>query len=268
MQNHTDLWTRLEALDFDVEGAAFPFAARLARDNNWSEAYSARVIDEYRRFVFLAVVAGHEVTPSDAVDQAWHLHLTYTRHYWGVFTDTIGVALHHGPTSGGATERARYADNYARTLASYAHFFGAAPPADIWPDSEARFTMAAHMRRVDLRAYRPAASAGGPVRRLAAMLAGGVFVTSAAAALGLTAPGAPQARGAGAGPQDALGQLLQGRGGFVAIAIIALVILLGLASMASRAGKGGQKADSGGGFVAGDSDGDGGCGGGCGGCGS
>ena len=32
-------------------------------------------IEEYRKFVFLALVAGHQITPSDQVDQVWHLHL-------------------------------------------------------------------------------------------------------------------------------------------------------------------------------------------------
>ncbi|MEK6230809.1 MAG: hypothetical protein N2A42_03075 [Luteolibacter sp.] len=33
---------------------------------------------EYKRFVALAMLAGHPVTPSEEVDQAWHLHLVYT----------------------------------------------------------------------------------------------------------------------------------------------------------------------------------------------
>ncbi|MCX5952813.1 MAG: hypothetical protein NTZ40_04815 [Cyanobacteria bacterium] len=32
-------------------------------------------IEEYRKFVFLALVAGHQITPSDQVDQVGHLHL-------------------------------------------------------------------------------------------------------------------------------------------------------------------------------------------------
>jgi len=56
-----------------------PFEARLARENGWCRAYTQRVIVEYKRFVYLAMTAGHVVTPSEEVDHAWHMHLTYTR---------------------------------------------------------------------------------------------------------------------------------------------------------------------------------------------
>ena len=76
---------RIEAHKLDKEGAALPFSERLARENGWPPAYARRVIWEYRRFVYLACLAEGEVTPSDEVDQAWHLHLAYTRDYWLVF---------------------------------------------------------------------------------------------------------------------------------------------------------------------------------------
>ena len=71
------VWLSLSRYTIGPADAALPFAARLARENGWSDAHAARVMEEYRRFCFLATTAGHEVTPSDAVDQAWHLHLTY-----------------------------------------------------------------------------------------------------------------------------------------------------------------------------------------------
>jgi hypothetical protein len=53
----------------DDPRSAFPFSKRLARENGWTTAHARRVIEEYKRFVFLARHAGHAVTPSDAVDQ-------------------------------------------------------------------------------------------------------------------------------------------------------------------------------------------------------
>ena len=133
------VWQALEIYEIGPPDAALSFQARLARENRWSEAFAARVIDEYKRFCFLAVTAGHEVTPSDAVDQAWHLHLTYSRDYWQRFCpDVLGRDLHHGPTAGGGAEQARYFEQYARTLQSYEAAFGPAP-ADIWPDARRRF---------------------------------------------------------------------------------------------------------------------------------
>jgi uncharacterized protein (TIGR04222 family) len=134
-----ELLRRLERFQLDSPEAALPFSTRLARENNWPLPYTHRVIAEYKRFAFLAVAAGHPVSPSEDVDQAWHLHLTYSENYWKVFCpEILGQPLHHQPTRGGETERDKFEDWYARTLASYEAFFGASPPADIWPSPAAR----------------------------------------------------------------------------------------------------------------------------------
>lgn len=139
----------LEAMRIEPEGARLRFADRLARENGWSRAFAARVMTEYRRFLFLAATAPHAVTPSDAVDQAWHLHLAYSRHYWGELCDRIlGKPLHHGPTAGGGGEDQRYRQQYAATLEAYRAAFGSAPPIDIWPSVSERFR-AARFERVD-----------------------------------------------------------------------------------------------------------------------
>ena len=59
---------RLETWSPDVGDASFPFSARLARDNQWTPVFAQSVIREYRRFAFLAVAAGHPVTPSGQVE--------------------------------------------------------------------------------------------------------------------------------------------------------------------------------------------------------
>lgn len=144
----TDLWQRLAAYEIGPPAASLSFADRLARENRWSAEFTRRVIREYKRFCYLALEAGHEVTPSDAVDQTWHLHLTYSRDYWERFCpEVLGAPLHHGPTAGGQAERARYYDQYAATLKAYDDHFGETPPADIWPDAARRFT-------TDPRAFR------------------------------------------------------------------------------------------------------------------
>ncbi len=136
---HVELWRRLEQFQIDSPEAALPFSARLARENNWSLAYTGRVMAEYKRFAFLAVAAGHPVSPSEDVDQAWHLHLTYSENYWKIFCpEILGRSFHHQPTKGGETEKHKFEDWYSRTLESYQQFFGAPPPPDIWPSPEAR----------------------------------------------------------------------------------------------------------------------------------
>jgi hypothetical protein len=134
------LWARLDAYRIGPDDAALTFGERLARENRWSATHAERVIGEYKRFAYLAMTAGHEVTPSDAVDQAWHLHLTHSRDYWDRFCpEVLGAPLHHGPTAGGSAERARYFEQYAQTLRSYQAAFGKRPPADVWPAAVRRF---------------------------------------------------------------------------------------------------------------------------------
>ena len=134
------LRARLFTYSIGPDNAVLSFANRLARENRWTQSFAKRVIHEYYRFCFLAVTAGHEVTPSDQVDQAWHLHLTYTRDYWDRFCpDVLGAPLHHGPTEGTQDDAARYYEQYAQTLKSYQETFGEAPPEDIWSSATERF---------------------------------------------------------------------------------------------------------------------------------
>ncbi|MWV28270.1 glycine-rich domain-containing protein [Aurantiacibacter rhizosphaerae] len=147
--DHDALRARLFTHSIGPDTATLSFAKRLARENRWTTSYARRVIQEYYRFCFLAVTAGHEVTPSDQVDQAWHLHLTYSRDYWEHFCpNVLGAPLHHGPTGGGGDERARYYEQYAQTLKSYQEAFDETPPEDIWSPAAERFGEHTHAFRI------------------------------------------------------------------------------------------------------------------------
>ncbi|ABD56218.1 glycine-rich domain-containing protein [Jannaschia sp. CCS1] len=131
-----ELWARLQSHGFDGPGSA-PFSVKLARAERWSPAFTARVIEEYRRFLYLTQVSARQVTPSQIVDAAWHMHLTYTRDYWDVLCpDVIGKPVHHQPCAG-EEEMPRYRDQFAATKALYEAEFSAEPPADIWGREDA-----------------------------------------------------------------------------------------------------------------------------------
>jgi len=167
------VWLRLQGYEPGPLSATLPFTWRLARENGWSPARATRVVEEYRRFCFLAVTAGHPVTPSDAVDQAWHLHLLYTRDYWERFCpDILGRPLHHGPTTGGPVEQHRFFEQYADTLLAYEQAFGTAPPADLWPNAHRRLVQDSGARRVHPR------DALVVPWRWAAMLSGAMLVVA------------------------------------------------------------------------------------------
>lgn len=147
------LWEKIEQFELDDPLSTFPFSERLARENGWNLEYTLRAIFEYKRFMFLACVAGHSVTPSDEVDQVWHLHLLYSYSYWVEFCqDTLGKQIHHGPTKGGEKESDKFTDWYAKTKDSYQKFFGEKPPEDIWPASDIRFRKT-NFQRLDLNRY-------------------------------------------------------------------------------------------------------------------
>ncbi|MFT3684541.1 MAG: hypothetical protein QM783_06360 [Phycisphaerales bacterium] len=151
--SQAELWRKIKSFELDRAGDSFPFSARLARENGWSRSHALRVVEEYRRFVYLMATSPHPVTPSEAVDQAWHLHMTYTRSYWqGLCRGVVGRDLHHDPTRGGGDETAKFTDWYARTLDSYRRVFGY-PPEDVWPPADRRFEPT-RMQWVDLAAFK------------------------------------------------------------------------------------------------------------------
>ena len=131
------LWEKIDAYNIDDADSSFKFSHRLARENLWTTEYTDRVIEEYKKFVFLGCVDG-PVTPSLDVDQCWHLHMIYTEDYWKGFCKILNTEFHHGPTKGGKVETNKYIDIYQKTKDAYRDYFGE-PPHDIWPISSVRF---------------------------------------------------------------------------------------------------------------------------------
>lgn len=179
------------------------------------------------------------MTPSDQVDQAWHLHLVYTRSYWeDLCGEVLGRPVHHGPTKGGTAEGEKFHDWYDKTCQSHQDHFGAAPPADIWPEGEKRF--AGRFQRVDL-----SENLVLPQRVL--------IFSSIAAAMGVSLASCTD-------NSEDIGAIL-----FLGLPI--LLIILFLKSLGGGGGKGGGSGCSSGGFgwFGGGRSNDAGCGSGCGG---
>lgn len=168
------LWNNIKSFNLDDDQSSFTFSARLARENGWTADYTARVIEEYKKFIFLCCVSPKGVTPSDAVDQAWHLHLTYTKSYWvDLCQNTLHKEIHHNPTKGGNSEAEKFDDYYTDSFKLYQDSFGTEPPADIWPDNEKRFSDI-NFQRVNLETH-------GLVKRsvlTALKILGGLFVVA------------------------------------------------------------------------------------------
>ncbi|MBO9200753.1 MULTISPECIES: hypothetical protein [Niastella] len=134
LAEHQPLWNKIQQFAFDDPNATITFSKKLADQQRWPASYTERVIEEYRRFIFLCCISPNGASPSKAVDEAWHLHLTYTQSYWNAFCkNTLGKDIHHYPSNGGEQEDHKHTNWYAETLSLYASIFFAPPPADIWP---------------------------------------------------------------------------------------------------------------------------------------
>ena len=151
MLDKQQLYQRICDYELDDPSHEFGFLAHLMRANGWSRLLALAAIEEYRKFVFLALEADHQVTPSDQVDQVWHLHLLFSDAYWNDFCPRVlGRPLHHHPTKGGQAERDRFHELYRATIHSYRQHFGE-PPADLWPPVDVRFGRDLQMQRGKIR---------------------------------------------------------------------------------------------------------------------
>jgi hypothetical protein len=147
------LWTKINDFQLDVPGDAFTFSDRVTRENGWTKNYTKRVILEYKKFIYLCCFSEKGVTPSDPVDQVWHLHLTYTKSYWIDFCqNTLGKQIHHNPTKGGANEAKKFINYYEHLKDIYRYHFDNDPPRDIWQPADVRFSDI-DFQRVNLKRF-------------------------------------------------------------------------------------------------------------------
>lgn len=141
------LWSNIIAFEIDKKDAEFTFSKRLARENHWNLTYTKKVVLEYKKFIYLCCISESQLTPSDAVDQVWHLHLTYTKSYWkDLCGEVLKKEIHHNPTKGGAKEKNKFTNCYHQTFELYQKEFGVAPPPSIWFGNKERFKKLNHKR--------------------------------------------------------------------------------------------------------------------------
>jgi len=129
-----ELWDKIQNFNFDDPNSSYPFSKKLSSENNWSGSFTQKAIAEYRKFIYLCCISPNGASPSETVDKVWHLHLTYTKNYWEDFCGSaLQQQIHHHPSKGGPSEKARHNDWYTQTLELYKITFGTPPPPDVWP---------------------------------------------------------------------------------------------------------------------------------------
>jgi hypothetical protein len=157
-QSNPELWQKLAKFEVSPPGNLFSFARRLARENGWPIAFARLAFEEYRRFLYLSVVAPQPLTAPDAIERVWRLHLEYPTHYGqALCREVLGCRLRY-PRPDGAGREA----GCSATLAAYESEFGSAPPREIWPRAEPRANRPP--ASVDARAPQPGRAALGPAQ--------------------------------------------------------------------------------------------------------
>ena len=116
--------------DIIIDNNSEDFIERVMRENIWDREYTLRVIEEYKKFVFLGTF--RSVSPSQPIDQVWHTHLLFSKDYEDMCR-LIGMKFHHNPTKS-SEKITRTRDPYLDTKDFYKEFFGYYPPEDIWTD--------------------------------------------------------------------------------------------------------------------------------------
>ncbi|WP_346069807.1 glycine-rich domain-containing protein [Sphingobacterium siyangense] len=131
---HQDsLWLRLQEFSLDRPNVDFPFSKKLAKEENWTLDFTQKVIEEYKKFVYLCCRLDNGASPSEIVDKVWHMHLLYTQNYWEEFCPhVLRQNLHHHPSTGGDIAKKEHEKWFSDTLAGYREIFKQEPPKNIW----------------------------------------------------------------------------------------------------------------------------------------
>lgn len=119
----------------DAELGPWPdaaFVGRVARQNGWAGDFAADAVRHYRRFLYLALVAKQEISPSAIIDAVWHVHLEDEKAYADFCLNVLGRYLDHRPGHGRTDARGLYAQ-YRAALVLYEEEFSEPPDVVFWP---------------------------------------------------------------------------------------------------------------------------------------
>lgn len=103
------------------------FEHNLRKDGDWTDESARRITMIYRQFLYLKALSGETLTPSEAMDRAWHLHLSFPENY-AALCAAVGRDIPHRTDLTRKECRAAY----ERGRAEFQREFGL-PDRDLWP---------------------------------------------------------------------------------------------------------------------------------------
>ena len=124
------LWLKLNLMNAEGLQAFAPVMQTMQQHMGSNAEMGQQVIEEYRKFLFLSMRAGHQVIPPGVINDVWMMHMQTAQNYW----ENLGKMITERPVVQGVDAKniASMADTWAATLKSYELIFGAKPPAEIW----------------------------------------------------------------------------------------------------------------------------------------
>jgi hypothetical protein len=128
-----NMWNKIAEMFGGTDASTKAFADKISRKHNCSISYALKAVNEYKKFLYLAVISDFHVTPSQAIDKVWHEHILFTQAY-GIFCkEIIEYNLNHHPELIPMEEQtAIYHAQYLSTIELYIKEFGILPPTIIW----------------------------------------------------------------------------------------------------------------------------------------
>lgn len=119
---------------------------RISVNYNFPLDFSEGLVKEVKRMLFLAVISGEKIAPSNRIDCAWHEMILFTKFYKD-FSELIGDFIHHNPFESEKKDeiinyekikknfgkKVEGTETYNKTKENYEKFFGEKPDFKYWP---------------------------------------------------------------------------------------------------------------------------------------
>jgi hypothetical protein len=129
------LWHRLEGYSFHERPLTKSLVDRLVAETGHPVDVCYTLVEEYRRFMYLAGSSSESLSPSPIVDMVWRMHAEDENAYYNDFCPRILGRTIYPPEFQGAPVPLQEDPDYVRTLEYYAEEFGR-PQVQFWPDPD------------------------------------------------------------------------------------------------------------------------------------
>lgn len=138
------LWHRLEGYSFHERPLSQSLVTRLVAETGHPLDVCYTLIEEYRRFMYLAGSSSQNLSPSPIVDLVWRLHTEDSHAYFDDFCPRILGRVIYRPEAGTPAPPFQEDPDYERTLTYYAQEFGR-PQVQFWPDPDFALEKLSHI---------------------------------------------------------------------------------------------------------------------------